>query len=116
MCAHERQLYDGTIYRLQVIRQYHGHLSGVYSLALHPTLDILCTGGRDSGCRVGDVRTKVQVGGPLVLSTCVSHKPILTAQCSQILLYACRMICFTSPKPWMPCSDVKSTRTSKYIL
>lgn len=45
----------------QVIRAYHGHLSGVYSLALHPTLDVLMTGGRDSVCRVWDMRTKLQV-------------------------------------------------------
>jgi len=44
-----------------VIRHYHGHLSGVYSLKLHPTLDILMTGGRDSVCRVWDMRSKVQV-------------------------------------------------------
>ena len=37
---------------VQVIRSYHGHLSGVYCLALHPTIDILLTGGRDSVCRV----------------------------------------------------------------
>lgn len=36
----------------KVIRHYHGHLSGVYTLALHPTLDILVTGGRDSVARV----------------------------------------------------------------
>lgn len=30
-----------------VIRHYHGHLSAVYCLALHPTLDVLMTGGRD---------------------------------------------------------------------
>lgn len=46
---------------MQVIRAYHGHLSGVYSLALHPTLDVLMTGGRDSVCRVWDMRTKLQV-------------------------------------------------------
>jgi WD40 repeat protein len=45
----------------KVIRHYHGHLSGVYSLALHPTLDILMTGGRDSVCRVWDMRTKQQI-------------------------------------------------------
>ena len=45
---------------LQVIRQYHGHLSGVYAMALHPTLDLLMTGGRDSVCRVWDMRSKVQ--------------------------------------------------------
>lgn len=36
----------------KVIRHYHGHLSGVYCLELHPTLDILMTGGRDSVTRV----------------------------------------------------------------
>lgn len=30
----------------QVIRHYHGHLSGVFALTLHPTLDLLVTGGR----------------------------------------------------------------------
>ena len=28
---------------------------------MHPTLDLLMTGGRDSVCRVWDMRTKVQV-------------------------------------------------------
>lgn len=45
---------------VQVIRHYHGHLSGIYSLALHPNLDLLMTGGRDSVCRVWDMRSKVQ--------------------------------------------------------
>jgi pleiotropic regulator 1 len=40
------------IFLVKVIRSYHGHLSGVYCLALHPTIDILLTGGRDSVCRV----------------------------------------------------------------
>lgn len=44
-----------------VIRHYHGHLSGVYCCALHPTLDVLCTGGRDSSVRVWDIRTKQQI-------------------------------------------------------
>lgn len=43
------------------IRQYHGHLSGVHCLALHPTLDVLITGGRDSVARVWDIRTKNQI-------------------------------------------------------
>ena len=36
----------------KVIRSYHGHLSGVFSLKLHPTLDVLITGGRDAVARV----------------------------------------------------------------
>ena len=46
---------------LQVIRHYHGHLSGVYSCSLHPQLDVLCTGGRDCAVRVWDVRTEREV-------------------------------------------------------
>ena len=45
----------------KVIRHYHGHLSGVYSLSLHPTLDVLVTSGRDASARVWDMRTKAQV-------------------------------------------------------
>lgn len=45
----------------KVIRHYHGHLSGVFSLAIHPTLDILISGGRDSVARVWDIRTKHQI-------------------------------------------------------
>jgi pleiotropic regulator 1 len=41
----------------RVIRHYHGHLSGVYCLELHPTLDILMTGGRDSVTRVRAFRS-----------------------------------------------------------
>jgi pleiotropic regulator 1 len=45
----------------KVIRHYHGHLSGVYSLSLHPTLDVLCTGGRDGVVRVWDMRTRSNI-------------------------------------------------------
>lgn len=37
---------------LQVVRHYHGHLSGVYCMSLHPTIDVLVTGSRDSTARV----------------------------------------------------------------
>lgn len=37
---------------LQVIRHYHGHLSAVYAMDLHPTIDVLVTSGRDSTARV----------------------------------------------------------------
>jgi pleiotropic regulator 1 len=45
----------------RVIRHYHGHLSGVYCMSLHPTLDLLVTAGRDSVARVWDMRTKQEV-------------------------------------------------------
>lgn len=35
--------------------------SGVYALALHPTIDVLCTGGRDGVVRVWDMRTRTNV-------------------------------------------------------
>ncbi len=44
-----------------IIRHYHGHLSGVYALSLHPTLDVLVTSGRDASARVWDMRTKAQI-------------------------------------------------------
>ena len=46
---------------MQVIRSYHGHLSGVYGLALHPSLDILFSGGRDAVVRMWDMRTRVEI-------------------------------------------------------
>ncbi|MFS7983242.1 putative transcription factor WD40-like family [Helianthus anomalus] len=42
---------------IKVIRSYYGHLSGVYCLALHPTIDVF-TGGSDS---VWDIRSKKQI-------------------------------------------------------
>ena len=43
------------------MRHYHGHLSGVYSIAMHPSLDIIVTGGRDATARVWDMRTCSQI-------------------------------------------------------
>ena len=61
----------------KVIRHYHGHFSGVYTLSyvmaqlagqadeliyrVHPTLDVLCTGGRDAAVRVWDMRTRANI-------------------------------------------------------
>jgi pleiotropic regulator 1 len=45
----------------KVIRHYHGHLSGVFCIDVHPVLDLLITGGRDSVARVWDMRTKHQI-------------------------------------------------------
>jgi WD40 repeat protein len=42
-------------------RRFHVHLSGVFALKLHPTLDVLVTGGRDAVARVWDMRTKHQI-------------------------------------------------------
>ncbi|KAA3673210.1 pleiotropic regulator 1, partial [Paragonimus westermani] len=46
---------------LVVIRHYHGHMSAVYGIDLHPTIDVLVTCGRDATARVWDMRTKVNV-------------------------------------------------------
>uniref|UniRef100_A0A7S1BVG8 Guanine nucleotide-binding protein subunit beta-like protein n=2 Tax=Corethron hystrix TaxID=216773 RepID=A0A7S1BVG8_9STRA len=45
----------------QVVRHYHGHLSGVFCLQMHSTLDVLVTGGRDAVARVWDMRSKHQI-------------------------------------------------------
>jgi pleiotropic regulator 1 len=46
----------------KVIRSYHGHLSGVYCLSIHPDdNNMLLTGGRDSVCRVWDIRKQTQI-------------------------------------------------------
>jgi pleiotropic regulator 1 len=46
----------------QVIRHYHGHLSGVFCLSLFPNLpDVLVSGGRDAVARVWDMRSKHQI-------------------------------------------------------
>lgn len=45
----------------KVVRQYYGHLSGIYALSLHPTLDVIVTAGRDASARVWDMRTKTQI-------------------------------------------------------
>eukprot|EP01016_Furgasonia_blochmanni_P003363 TRINITY_DN11319_c0_g1_i1.p1 TRINITY_DN11319_c0_g1~~TRINITY_DN11319_c0_g1_i1.p1 ORF type:complete len:298 (+),score=31.69 TRINITY_DN11319_c0_g1_i1:64-957(+) len=58
MCIRDR-CWDLEMYK--TIRSYHGHLSGVYCLALHPTLDLLISGGRDAVARVWDIRTKAAV-------------------------------------------------------
>jgi pleiotropic regulator 1 len=60
-----------------VIRHYHGHLSAVYSLALHPTIDVLITAGRDSTARVWDMRTKANI------HTLVGHTNTIASVVSQ---------------------------------
>ncbi|KAL3358037.1 hypothetical protein AABB24_015265 [Solanum stoloniferum] len=45
----------------KVIHSFHGHLHGVYCLALHPTIDVLFTGSRDCVCKVWDIRTKTHI-------------------------------------------------------
>ncbi|KAF7123463.1 hypothetical protein RHSIM_Rhsim12G0061000 [Rhododendron simsii] len=55
----DKQVKCWDVEQNKVIRSFDGHLSGVYCLALHPTIDhVLLTGGRDSVCRVWDVRCK----------------------------------------------------------
>ncbi len=45
----------------KVIRSYGGHMSGVYSLSLHPTLDVVVTAGRDAVARVWDMRSRAAI-------------------------------------------------------
>ena len=59
-------VYRGIIIiTLQVVRHYHGHLSGVYDISLHPTIDVLVTCGRDASARVRLCCTVEPVNGHL---------------------------------------------------
>ena len=51
-----------------MIRHYHGHLSAVYCLSLHPTIDVLVTGGRDASARVSELGGLFVVLAPGLLS------------------------------------------------
>ena len=66
-----------VLFAVQVIRHYHGHLSGVFALAVHPELPLLMTGGRDSTCRLWDMRSRVQVhcmsGHQSTVATILGH-------------------------------------------
>lgn len=68
---------DLCFFAVQVIRHYHGHLSGVFALAVHPELPLLMTGGRDSTCRLWDMRSRVQVhcmsGHQSTVATILGH-------------------------------------------
>ena len=59
--SYKKHIFKEIRFCYQVIRHYHGHLSAVYCLALHPTIDVLVTAGRDSTARVWDMRTKVHL-------------------------------------------------------
>ncbi|KAK7929497.1 hypothetical protein WMY93_005892 [Mugilogobius chulae] len=57
----------------EVIRHYHGHLSAVYDLDLHPTIDVLVTCSRDASARVStalkrSVKDELSVGHPNTLT------------------------------------------------
>ncbi|EEF38127.1 conserved hypothetical protein [Ricinus communis] len=56
----DKQVKCWDLEQKKVIWTYHGHLSGVYCLSLHPDDKYLLTGGRDSVCRVWDIRTRDQ--------------------------------------------------------
>uniref|UniRef100_A0A146KZJ7 Pre-mRNA-splicing factor prp46 n=1 Tax=Lygus hesperus TaxID=30085 RepID=A0A146KZJ7_LYGHE len=56
-----------------MIRNYHGHLSGIYTVQVHPILDLVFSGGRDSSIRVWDMRTKS------CLRTLVGHRHTVTS-------------------------------------
>ncbi|KAG0247308.1 hypothetical protein BG011_001703, partial [Mortierella polycephala] len=50
-CGDDKMVKCWDLETNKVIRHYHGHLSGVYAMALHPTLDVLVTSGRDATAR-----------------------------------------------------------------
>lgn len=60
-CSDDKTVQCWDLETNQSIRSYHGHLSGVLSIAAHPSLDILVSGARDATARVWDMRTLRQV-------------------------------------------------------
>ncbi|KOB51891.1 Uncharacterized protein OBRU01_26299, partial [Operophtera brumata] len=60
-CGEDRQVKCWDLEYNKVIRHYHGHLSAVYTIKLHPGIDVLVTAGRDATARVWDMRTKANV-------------------------------------------------------
>ena len=59
-CSLDKEVKCWDLEANKVVRNYHGHLSGVFCLGLHPALDVLVSGGRDSTARVWDMRSRVQ--------------------------------------------------------
>ena len=51
-CAEDKTIKCWDLEYNKIVRNYHGHLSGVYSLALHPTLNLIASGGRDATVRL----------------------------------------------------------------
>jgi pleiotropic regulator 1 len=60
-CGEDKRVRCFDLEYNKVVREYYGHLAAVYSLALHPTLDLLISGSRDSSARVWDIRTRAEV-------------------------------------------------------
>ena len=70
-----------SVWSLQTVRHYHGHLSACYALDLHPTIDILVTCGRDATVRVRQ----------LCVCACTC---LWVNKCQNIGLWLCVAICF----------------------
>ena len=60
-CGEDKTVKGWDLEQNRVIRSYHGHLSGVYCIGMHPSMDIIGTGSRDSTLRLWDIRTKAQI-------------------------------------------------------
>ena len=60
-CCDAKCVYCWDLNQNSIIRNFHGHLSGVYCLDLHPSLDIFASGSRDATCRIWDIRTRDSV-------------------------------------------------------
>lgn len=64
----------------RVVRDYHGHFSAVYTADVHPTLDVLATGSRDSTVRVRPLLTDLN-------SHCHCHYLYSSARLQYLSLY-----------------------------
>ena len=43
------------------IKNFHGHVGGIYALSLHPQLDVVLSGGRDAVVRIWDIRATKEI-------------------------------------------------------
>ncbi|GMM32471.1 mRNA splicing protein [Martiniozyma asiatica (nom. inval.)] len=60
-CSEDKTVKNWDLEKNKVIRDYHGHLSAVYTIDLHPSKDLVVTGGRDSSIRIWDIRSRNEI-------------------------------------------------------
>ena len=58
--SEDKTIFCWDLTQNKAIRKYHGHLHGVYCMALDDSGLWMASGGRDSCCRIWDVRTRKQ--------------------------------------------------------
>lgn len=68
------------------IKNFHGHVGGIYAISLHPQLDVVLSGGRDAVVRIWDIRATKEItllSGHKVISLPLNHL-IMSHKLSQV--------------------------------